>query len=165
MRFTLYTDYALRVLMYLGCKPDDELATIREIAGSYGISENHLMKVVHRLGLNGYITTVRGRQGGMRLAPTPASSSQIGAARSPAAINIGEVVRRCEDDMRIVECFDPVTNTCPIAGVCALPAVLDEALTAFLEVLDRYTLADLLVPRGGLIDILAPDAIAPMRPN
>ena len=144
MRFTRYTDYALRVLMYLGLKPEDDLATIREIAESYDISENHLMKVVHRLGLNGYIVTVRGRQGGMRL------------AQPPSAINLGDVVRHCEDDLRIVECFDPDTNTCPIAGTCALPAILDEALTAFLAVLDRYTLADLMVPRGGLIEILAP---------
>ncbi len=110
MRFTRYTDYALRVLMYLGLKPEDELATIREIAESYDISENHLMKVAHRLGQNGYIVTVRGRQGGLRL------------AKAPAAINLGDVVRHCEDDLRIVECFDPETNTCPIAGVCALPA-------------------------------------------
>ena len=144
MRFTRYTDYALRVLMYLGLKPEDELATIREIAESYDISENHLMKVAHSLGQNGYIVTVRGRQGGLRL------------AKPPAAINLGDVVRHCEDDLRIVECFDPETNSCPIAGVCALPAVLEEALAAFLAVLDRYTLADLMVPRGGLIDILAP---------
>lgn len=144
MRFTRYTDYALRVLMYLGLKPEDELSTIREIAERYSISENHLMKVVHRLGLNGYIMTVRGRQGGMRL------------AQAPAAINLGAVIRDCEDDLRIVECFDPETNTCPIARVCALPALLDEALAAFLDVLDRYTLADLMVPRVGLIEILAP---------
>ena len=148
MRFTRYTDYALRVLMYLGLKPEGELATIREIAESYGISENHLMKVAHRLGLAGYIVTVRGRQGGLRL------------AQAPEAINVGAVVRRCEDDLRIVECFDPDTNTCPIAGVCALPALLDEALAAFLAVLDRHTLADLLVPRGGLAEILAPAGAA-----
>ena len=106
------------------------------------------MKVVHRLGLNGYIVTMRGRQGGMRL------------AQAPAAINLGDVVRHCEDDLRIVECFDPDTNTCPIAGVCALPAILDEALAAFLAVLDRYTLADLMVPRDGLIDILAPPGLS-----
>ena len=153
MRFTRYTDYALRVLMYLGLKPEDELATIREIAESYDISENHLMKVAHRLGQNGYIVTVRGRQGGLRL------------AKAPAAINLGDVVRHCEDDLRIVECFDPDTNTCPIAGVCALPAVLDEALAAFLAVLDGYTLADLMVPRGGLIDILSPPGVAAKTAN
>ena len=144
MRLTRYTDYALRVLMYLGLKPAGELATIKEIAARYAISENHLMKVVHRLGRDGYIETLRGRQGGMRL------------AQDPAAINLGEVVRRCEDDMSLVECFDPETNTCPIAGACALPAVLDEALAAFLGVLERHTLADLLVPRRGLAKILVP---------
>ena len=147
MRFTRYTDYALRVLMYLGLKTPGELATIKEIGERYGISQNHLMKVVHRLGQEGYVETLRGRQGGLRL------------ARDPAAINIGEVVRRCEDDLRLVECFDPATNTCPIARACALPALLDEALTAFLAVLDRYSLADLLVPRRALAEILRPEAM------
>lgn len=148
MRFTRYTDYALRVLMYLGLKAPGELATIREIGERYGISQNHLMKVVHRLGQEGYVETLRGRQGGLRL------------ARDPAAINIGEVVRRCEDDLRLVECFDPATNSCPIAPVCALPALLDEALAAFLAVLDRHSLADLLVPHFELAEILRPEAAA-----
>ena len=151
MRFTLHTDYALRVLMYLGAEPGDDLATVKEISKSYGISENHLMKVVHRLGQSGFITTVRGRRGGMRL------------ARVPDDINVGSVVRACEDDMRIVECFDPLTNTCPIANACALPSVLDEALTAFLGVLDQYTLADLLKPRAALWEVLA-DAVSPISP-
>jgi Rrf2 family transcriptional regulator, nitric oxide-sensitive transcriptional repressor len=142
MRFTRYTDYALRVLMYLGSEPGDNLATIKEISRRYGISENHLMKVVHRLGQSGFIITIRGRQGGMRL------------AHDPAKINVGAVVRACEDDLRIVECFDPETNTCPIAAVCALPAVLDEALAAFIAVLDRYTLADLLKPKAALWAVL-----------
>ena len=144
MRLTRYTDYALRVLTYLGLKRDDELATIKEIADRYGISENHLMKVVHRLGQAGFIDTVRGRQGGMKL------------ARLPSEINIGEVVRHCEDDLRIVECFDSATSSCPIASACALPSILDEALAAFLAVLDRYSLTDLLVPRGRLGKILRP---------
>ena len=144
MRFTRYTDFALRVLMYLGLKPEGELSTIKEIAARYGVSENHLMKVVHRLGQAGFITTVRGRQGGMRL------------AQDPAAVNVGDVVRRCEDDMRIVECFDAATNTCPIAEVCALPPIIDEALDAFLTVLDRYTLEDLLASRAGLAGVLKP---------
>jgi Rrf2 family transcriptional regulator, nitric oxide-sensitive transcriptional repressor len=151
MRFTLHTDYALRVLMYLGAEPGDDLATVKKISQSYGISENHLMKVVHRLGQSGFITTVRGRQGGMRL------------ASAPHEINVGAVVRACEDDMRIVECFDPLTNTCPIADACALPAILDEALAAFVAVLDRYTLADLLKPRAALWEILG-DAGRPISP-
>ncbi len=146
MRFTRYTDYALRVLTYLGLKDAENLSTIKEIAGRYGISENHLMKVVHRLGQTGYVETVRGRGGGIRL------------ARAPEEIVIGGVVRDCEDDLRIVECFDPVTNTCPITAACALPAILDQALSAFLVVLDKYTLADLLRPRAGLAEILRPPA-------
>ncbi len=145
MRFTRHTDYALRVLMYLGLKTPGELATIKEIADRYGISENHLMKVVHRLGQNGLIETIRGRQGGLRL------------ARDPGAIGIGDVVRRCEDDTRLVDCFDPSANTCRIAACCALPMVLDEALAAFFTVLDRFTLADLLKPRQDLASVLLPD--------
>ncbi|GAB4518950.1 MAG: nitric oxide-sensing transcriptional repressor NsrR [Amphiplicatus sp.] len=131
MRLTLFTDYALRVLMYLGLKRD-ELATIREIAAHYRISENHLMKVVHQLGKDGFVTTVRGRQGGLAL------------ARAPKDIKIGDVVRRYEDDLRLVECFDRKTNTCPIAGACALTGVFNDALAAFLKTLDRKTLADVL---------------------
>lgn len=142
MRFTLHTDYALRVLMYLGSAPGDDLATIKTISRGYGISENHLMKVVNRLAQAGFIATVRGRNGGMRL------------AREPSEINVGAVVRACEDDMRIVECFNPATNTCPIAAACALPALLDEALAAFIAVLDRYTLADLLKPKAALWAVL-----------
>ncbi len=145
MRFTRHTDYALRVLMYLGLKPEQELATIGEIADRYEVSENHLMKVVHRLGQHGFIETVRGRQGGIRL------------AQAPHMIGIGDVVRRCEDDLRVVECFDPNTNTCRIASVCALPMVLDEALAAFFAVLDRFTLADLLKSRLDLAALLSPD--------
>lgn len=141
MRFTRYTDYALRVLMYLGLK-GDELSTIKEIAGSYGISENHLMKVVHQLGKQGFIVTTRGRQGGMTL------------ARNPQDINIGDVVRKCEDDMRVVECFDPVTNTCPIADTCGLAGMVDEALSAFMAVLDKKTLADILKNSPGIAPVL-----------
>lgn len=131
MRLTLYTDYSLRVLLYLALK-GEELATIREIAERYGISENHLMKVVYNLGKDGYIETVRGRQGGIRL------------KQAPKNVNIGELVRRYEEDMRIVECFDDIANTCPIAGVCSLAGIIDEALEAFLAVLDSKTLADIL---------------------
>ena len=142
MRFTVHTDYALRVLMYLGAAPGDGLVTIKAISSAYGISENHLMKVVHRLALAGFVSTTRGRGGGMRV------------ALQPEDINIGAVIRACEDDMRIVECFDLASNTCPIAPACALPRVLDEALAAFVGVLDRYTLKDLLKPRTALWAIL-----------
>lgn len=131
MRLTLYTDYTLRVLLYLALKRGG-LATIKEIAERYAISENHLMKVVYNLGKDGYIETVRGRQGGMRL------------KQAPKDVNIGEVVRRYEDDMRLVECFDQENNTCPIASVCSLASAVDDALEAFLKVLDRKTLSDIL---------------------
>lgn len=149
MRFTRYTDYALRVLIYLGLKPAGELSTIREIADRYGISENHLMKVVHHLGRHGFITTQRGRQGGMTL------------AKAPADIRLGDVVVKCEDDLRLVECFDRESNTCPIAGGCALSGVIADALAAFMDVLDRHTLADLLQPRAFLLDQLSPPVAAP----
>ncbi len=141
MRFTRYTDYALRVLMYLGRKGEG-LSTIKEIAARYGISENHLMKVVHQLGRDGYITTVRGRQGGMRL------------AAAPEDICIGAVVRSTEDDLRIVECFHDETNACPITGVCGLSGMIDEALAAFLAVLDQKSLADVLDRSRGLGKVL-----------
>lgn len=131
MRLTLFTDYALRILMFLAARPG-KLATIREIAERYGVSENHLMKIVHQLGKDGFIETVRGRQGGLRL------------GLKPDAINIGDIVRRYEEDMRLVECFDAKTNTCPIAGACALTGVIGEALGAFLAALDRKTLADIM---------------------
>jgi len=137
MRLTRHTDYALRVLMYLGIRGGRQ-ATIREIAERYDISENHLMKVVHRLGREGYIRTIRGRQGGLIL------------KHDPGEINLGAVVRSCEEDLAIVECFDVSTNECRIAGACALNWILDDALGAFLSVLDRHTLADLLAPADRL---------------
>lgn len=137
MQLTLYADYSLRVLLYLGLRPD-RLSTIAEIADAYAISRNHLVKVVHNLGLLGWIDTARGRGGGMTL------------ARPPDEINIGEVVRQTETSFDLVECFDMKTNTCPIAPVCALKGALQEAQAAFLKVLDKYTLADVLQNRAEL---------------
>ena len=135
MQLTRYSDYALRVLIYLALEPQ-RLATIEEIAGSYGISRAHLMKVVHQLGLRGYVETVRGRGGGLRL------------ARRPEDIRVGEVVRATEGKMALVECFEP-SSRCAIEPACALRSALHEALRAFLAVLDRYTLADLVARRRG----------------
>ncbi|WP_227935094.1 Rrf2 family transcriptional regulator [Alkalihalobacillus deserti] len=131
MRLTIYTDYSLRVLIYLSTLSENEKTNIKEIATAYGISKNHLMKVIFQLGKLGLIETTRGRNGGIRL------------ALEPNEINIGSVVRHTEDDLNIVECFNPEQNTCAISPVCKLKGVLDQALKAYLEVLDHYTLADL----------------------
>ncbi len=132
MRLTSFTDYSLRVLTYLGLQTD-RLATIREISDTYGLSENHLMKIIHTLGTLGYIETVRGRGGGMKL------------AGKPEQINLGRVVRQTEPDFAIVDCFDAQRrDECVINPACRLQQVLEQATQAFLDVLDNYTLADLL---------------------
>ena len=148
MRLTVYTDYSLRMLIYLGLRPEG-LSTIQEIADAYGISKNHLMKVAHQLGLTGYVETVRGRNGGLRL------------ARPADEIGIGEVVRSTEEDFALVECFDPEHNRCAISPVCQLQAALGEALDAYLSVLDRYTLADVLTTPLPLQKILGIPAASP----
>ena len=142
MRLTVYSDYALRMLMYLAVK-DDELATIAEIAEAYGISKNHLMKVAHQLGIAGYVETVRGRGGGLRL------------AMPREAIILGEVVRQTEPDMALVPCFAPVDDDCAIARCCLLRTALTRASDAFFGVLDAYSLADLVRPRSQLREALA----------
>ena len=144
MRLTIFTDYSLRVLIYLGAHRDAErLATIGDIAAAYRISENHLMKVVHHLAKHGYVETTRGKGGGMQL------------ARAPEDINIGAVVRATEDDMALVECFQDGEPQCTIVSACALHVALTRALSAFFEVLDARTLADLLEPRAKLVKIFA----------
>jgi Rrf2 family nitric oxide-sensitive transcriptional repressor len=140
MRLTGFTDYTLRTLVYLALQPD-RLVTIADIARAYDISVNHLMKVVHQLGVAGDVVTVRGRHGGLRL------------ARPASAINIGEVVRRTEPDMALVACFDTMQR-CVIQDGCVLQHVLGDALAAFLAVLDGYTLADLAAPRHALAGML-----------
>jgi Rrf2 family nitric oxide-sensitive transcriptional repressor len=142
MRLTVYTDYALRMLMYLAVK-DDGLATISEVADRYNISKNHLMKVAHQLGVAGYVDTVRGRSGGLRL------------ARPVGAIGLGDVVRHTEPDMALVQCFKPVDAPCAIKSCCVLRRALEKAGAAFLEVLDGYSLADLVKPRAPLRSLLA----------
>ncbi|HWO97177.1 MAG TPA: Rrf2 family transcriptional regulator [Bacillus sp. (in: firmicutes)] len=131
MRLTNYTDYSLRVLLYLAVKKEDELSNIKEIADAYDISKNHLMKVTHELGKLGLIETIRGRNGGIRL------------AKHPRDINIGEVVAKTEEDFHIVECFNQGGSHCVITPSCKLKHVLYEALQAFITVLKGYTLADL----------------------
>ncbi len=134
MRLTTLTDYAMRLLMYVGQRPD-RLCTIAEIASAYGISETHLMKVTHRLSLSGWLTTVRGKNGGMRL------------AKDPKDINLGAVIRDTENDFALVECFT-TGNVCSLTGQCGLTAIFDGALQQFLKHLDGYTLADILPKQG-----------------
>jgi Rrf2 family nitric oxide-sensitive transcriptional repressor len=131
MQLTLYTDYSLRVLIYLGLRRD-RLSTVSEIAESYGISRNHLVKVVHNLASLGFIQSTRGKGGGLSL------------ARAPEHINIGDVVRHTEQNFNIVECFDGKNRACPITAVCRLKGVLSDAASAFMRVLDGYSLADVL---------------------
>lgn len=147
MRLTAYSDYTLRVLMYLGLKGGAR-ATIQEISDCYGISRNHLMKIVQDLNHEGLVTTVRGKSGGLHL------------ARPPEEICLGEVVRATEPDFRLVECFGE-GGACRLDGGCVLTTALEEALEAFLEVLDGYTLADLIGPRRRLRRLLDLTAAPP----
>jgi Rrf2 family nitric oxide-sensitive transcriptional repressor len=142
MRLTNYTDYSLRVLIYLAAKEKDNLSNIKEIAEAYQISKNHLMKVTYELGKLNVIETIRGRGGGIRL------------AKDPSEINIGFIVRQTEDDFSLVECFDPERNACTISPACTLKGVLHKALQAYFEVLDGYTLEDLVKNKPMLVRLL-----------
>jgi len=141
MRLTFYSDYSLRLLMYAAVRHGD-LVTIQEVADAYGISKNHLMKVAFQLGRKGYLETVRGRGGGLRL------------SRAPERIGLGEIVRMTEEDFTMVECFDSKSNTCAISGPCRLRGALSKALQAYFAVLDEYTLADLVVKNPVLERVL-----------
>ncbi|MFC5602110.1 RrF2 family transcriptional regulator [Sporosarcina koreensis] len=147
MRLTLYTDFSLRVLMYLGTKEPGELSTIQDISDRYGISKNHLTKVVHELGKMGLVETVRGRGGGIRLNVEPQD------------INVGELVRKTEDDFYLVECFRKDGNQCILSSACRLKGALHEALAAYLAVLDKYTIADFLVNKEELAAILLSESL------
>lgn len=131
MKLTTFSDYTLRVLMFLAIN-QDRLATIPEIAAAYGISENHLMKVVHQLARSGVIETVRGKGGGVRL------------AREPGEIRLGQIVQASEGNAPIVECLSHDRNTCCIAPACRLTPILVHAFEALYAYLDQYTLVDLV---------------------
>lgn len=133
MRLTVHSDYSLRVLMYLTVFPD-RLATIEQISCAYGISQNHIMKVVQRLAHHGFVKTLRGRTGGIRL------------AKPPEEISVGAVIRATEEDFYLVECFRP-DDACCVTPVCRLKGVLNDALSAYLRVLDECTLAQLVGDR------------------
>lgn len=140
MHITHYTNYALRVLMYLAiCK---EPVTITEIATRHGISRNHLVKVVHCLGQNGYLQTTRGRGGGISL------------ARSAAQISVGEIVRLCEDNMALVECFGDVDSSCKIKQFCRLRKTFAKAFEAFMAILDQATIKDIAANKTEILRAL-----------
>jgi Rrf2 family transcriptional regulator, nitric oxide-sensitive transcriptional repressor len=138
MELSRFTDYSLRTLLFAGLHPD-RILTVPEVANAYGISENHLVKVTHKLGKLGYLETRRGRSGGFRL------------SREPEAINLGEVVRATES-LALVECLGSDGGRCPIVRACILKRVIAEARDAFLETFDRYTLQDMIRPRDALLN-------------
>ena len=131
MKLTAYTNYALRMLMYVALK-DGQPASVKEIADAYKISVNHLKKAAIEMSKYGYLDTLQGRYGGYIL------------AQNPQSIIIGDVVRITEGDLEMVECFNPETNTCPLIEVCKLSRLFKKALKAFLDVLDDVTLADMI---------------------
>lgn len=132
MQLKKYTDYALRVLIFTGTKPDDELASIKEISEVFNISSHHLGKIVFELNKMGLLDTTRGRNGGIRL------------AKPPEEINVGLLIRRLESDLNLLECFDQGTSHCVITPACTLRHALNKALHAFFSVLDAYTVRDLI---------------------
>jgi Rrf2 family nitric oxide-sensitive transcriptional repressor len=142
MRLTTFTDYCLRALMFAALK-GDELSTIDEIAERYRINRNHLVIVVFRLSQLGYLDTHRGKGGGIRL------------ASDPAKINLGRLIRKTEEDFALVECFQEQECLCVIEPACVLRKALRTALAAFFEVLDGYTLADLVKPSRNLARLLS----------
>ncbi len=141
MKLTSFTDYSLRVLIYLAAEPDRR-ATVAEIAAAFDIKQNHLTKVVHFLAQQGWLATVRGKGGGLQL------------ACAPEAIGVGAVVRQTEGADLPAECFDREHNQCRITRACRLQRVLRDALQAFHAVLDRYTLADLVRNRSAIVQLL-----------
>ena len=133
MRLTIYTDYSFRVLLYLASKPESTV-TITEITEFYNISRNHLVKVVHNLGIHEFITTSRGKNGGIRL------------ARPAEEIILSDVLKKTEPDFDLLECFNPTTDNCVISPTCRLKSMLYEGRSAFLAVLEQNTLADAAKP-------------------
>ena len=140
MQLTRHADYTMRLLIHLAVQPD-RAATIEEIAGRFGISRNHLMKVASHATRAGYVEGIRGRSGGLRL------------AKAPAEINIGEVLRTVEE-WNLVECFQGASNQCRITRGCGLQPILKEAIEAFLAVLDRYSLQDVVRRKSTLVQML-----------
>lgn len=132
MKLTSFTDYSIRLMMYVAVR-NDRLVSIREVSEVFGISRNHLMKIVHSLGKEGFLETVRGKNGGFRLG-MPAEQ-----------INLGKLIRYTEEDLNVVECFDDNNNNCKIIERCMLAGVLQMALNSFFDILDKHYLDDLIV--------------------
>lgn len=141
MQLTLQTDFSLRTLIYLGLQPAGQLSTVTEVAEAFHIPRNHLVKIAHRLGKEGFIDTVRGKNGGIRL------------ARPTAEINIGELVRCIEPTLNPVDCRKP-DGPCVILPSCRLKGVLNEASLAFVRVLESYTLADIVAEPEQLLKLI-----------
>jgi Rrf2 family nitric oxide-sensitive transcriptional repressor len=141
LRLTQYSNFALRTLQFLALRAPG-IVTVDEVARAHGISRAHLVKVAYDLGQRGYVETLRGRNGGMRL------------ARKAEDISVGEIIRWTEAPLELVECFNPDTNTCPIQGHCHLSRGIQRALRAFLSVLDDLTVADITLNRGTLLGLL-----------
>jgi Rrf2 family nitric oxide-sensitive transcriptional repressor len=141
MHLTQFSDFSLRLVVYLACHPEKVVST-DEVSRAFGISRHHLVRVVQTLTELGVVEAQRGRGGGMRL------------AMPPSAINIGWLIRRTEPHLNLVECFDSEANTCPIAPACGLKGILQRAQKAFLGVLDAYTLDQLLTRRSDLVALL-----------
>lgn len=141
MHLTKFSDYSLRVLIYLALHPERPVP-LAEISEAYAVSRQHLVKVSQLLIDEGHITSVRGRHGGLRL------------KRPAADINVGDVVRKTEPHWNLVECFDSETNTCPIDGACGLKGVLRNAERAFIRTLEEHTIADFLPRSNSLLKLL-----------
>lgn len=132
MQLTLFTDYALRSLMFIASHPD-RLTSVREISEHYNISRNHLVKVIHKLAILEYITTTKGKGGGLAM------------ARDPDTLRLGDLIQQLEPNMDLVECFDRKTNTCRIINSCRLKHCLMDANAAFIQSLNKHTLADIII--------------------
>lgn len=141
VRLTQYSNFALRTLQLLALRAP-AIVSVDDVAKAHRISRSHLVKVAHELGRRGYVETIRGRNGGMRL------------ARAPEDITVGEIIRWTEAPLELVECFNPETNTCPLLGACHLSRGIQRALRAFLSVLDDMTIADIAINRSALLERL-----------
>jgi Rrf2 family nitric oxide-sensitive transcriptional repressor len=137
MKLTLFSDYSLRILMFAGLN-EEPTFSVDDVARAYGLSRNHVAKVINFLTQRGYLSSQRGRGGGIRL------------GQKPEEIRVGQLLRQTENGSPLVECFDAATNTCPLIRACRLKLALSQAWTAFFDTLDGYTLADLIQKPGPL---------------